>query len=271
MIPAGQRVFLSPIPLTGKDLQVTPMPQSSVQEEETAERLRESDKDPETDKEIIDTTSQGVATSMRDGTNGVHEDMCAVQVVIASEKSTPYSNHPDNLKRSTSPPVLEVPPKRKRGLPRKIKLSEQEIDLVQDTLENSSMKDDQNRIETQVLPARVTDCQPETEFETLATEHNNLDMTKCPQDIEHSQRQDPENADRPLVPSSPSTIPGILNDIVVPNISSPMQLVTRILEIDGRMSGARTANAWKEFRCYRKNQDMGSLWDVRQAWYFKQK
>ncbi|KAJ5484922.1 hypothetical protein N7539_004910 [Penicillium diatomitis] len=60
------------------------------------------------------------------------------------------------------------------------------------------------------------------------------------------------------------------DEIVIPDISTPMALVKRILQIDGRRADGRTANSWKEIRCYRKNQDMGSLFDVRQSWYSKQ-
>lgn len=60
-------------------------------------------------------------------------------------------------------------------------------------------------------------------------------------------------------------------EIILPNISTPMVLVREILKIDGRKAGSRTSNSWKEIRCYRNNQDMGSLFDVRLAWFSKQK
>ncbi|KAJ5280098.1 hypothetical protein N7478_005470 [Penicillium angulare] len=60
-------------------------------------------------------------------------------------------------------------------------------------------------------------------------------------------------------------------EVVVREITNPMMLAKRILAVDGRKKDSRTANAWKEIRCYRDNQDMGSLWDVRQAWFLKQK
>jgi hypothetical protein len=60
-------------------------------------------------------------------------------------------------------------------------------------------------------------------------------------------------------------------EIILTNISTPMVLVREILRIDGRKAGSRTSNSWKEIRCYRKNQDMGSLFDVRQTWFAKQK
>ncbi|KAJ5778899.1 hypothetical protein N7457_006619 [Penicillium paradoxum] len=59
------------------------------------------------------------------------------------------------------------------------------------------------------------------------------------------------------------------DEIIVPNIASPQALVLKILQIDGRMPNGRTANAWKEIRCYRNNQDMGSLFDVREAWFLQ--
>lgn len=72
-------------------------------------------------------------------------------------------------------------------------------------------------------------------------------------------------------PSGAQTTVDEPDEIIVPDISSPMVLVKLILQIDGRRPDGRTANSWKEIRCYRKNQDMGSLFDVRQAWYLKQK
>lgn len=60
-----------------------------------------------------------------------------------------------------------------------------------------------------------------------------------------------------------------MGEIILPNISTPASLVTKILQIDGRKPNGRTANAWKEFRCYRNNQDMGSLFDVRETWFLQ--
>ncbi|KAJ5936081.1 hypothetical protein N7454_005379 [Penicillium verhagenii] len=59
-----------------------------------------------------------------------------------------------------------------------------------------------------------------------------------------------------------------LEEVIVRNITGPAALANAIVATDGRASG-RTANAWKEIRCYRNNQDMGSLWDVRLTWYHK--
>ncbi|KAI5290525.1 hypothetical protein KEM54_001278 [Ascosphaera aggregata] len=56
-------------------------------------------------------------------------------------------------------------------------------------------------------------------------------------------------------------------EIVYENITTPNQLGNRILEEDGRIKEPPNGNAWKDYRCYRNNQDMGSLWEVRHLWY----
>ncbi|KNG90183.1 hypothetical protein ANOM_001368 [Aspergillus nomiae NRRL 13137] len=62
--------------------------------------------------------------------------------------------------------------------------------------------------------------------------------------------------------------PGV---ITVSGITGPSALATKISEIDGRAANVRHGNAWKDFRAYRNNQDMGSLWEVRQAWFLRNK
>ncbi|ODH45369.1 hypothetical protein ACO22_00093 [Paracoccidioides brasiliensis] len=64
------------------------------------------------------------------------------------------------------------------------------------------------------------------------------------------------------------TIP---KDIIFSGVTGPGGLANKILEIDGRITEPPNGNAWKEFRCYRDNQDMGSLWECRQTWFVRQK
>ncbi|CAG8019122.1 unnamed protein product [Penicillium salamii] len=56
-------------------------------------------------------------------------------------------------------------------------------------------------------------------------------------------------------------------EVIISNIATPQALVQKILQIDGRKPNGRTSNAWKELRCFRNNQDMGSLFDVRENWF----
>lgn len=78
--------------------------------------------------------------------------------------------------------------------------------------------------------------------------------------------------DSELVQSSSSglTLKGV-EVVVLPKVNGPTYLGNKMIELDGRIKHIPNGNAWKEFRCYRNNQDMGSLWEVRQAWYVKRK
>ncbi|KAJ5139344.1 uncharacterized protein N7515_004192 [Penicillium bovifimosum] len=58
-------------------------------------------------------------------------------------------------------------------------------------------------------------------------------------------------------------------DEIVPDIPTPQALVVKILQIDGRIRDWRPRNSWKIIRCYRDNQDMGSLSDLREAWFLQ--
>ncbi|KAL2815980.1 Asx homology domain-containing protein [Aspergillus granulosus] len=69
---------------------------------------------------------------------------------------------------------------------------------------------------------------------------------------------------------SPSSVNGAPDEIIVPDITLPTGLTLKMLEVDGRVKPTN-GNAWKEIRCFRDNQDMGTLWEVRQAWYVKNK
>ena len=53
-------------------------------------------------------------------------------------------------------------------------------------------------------------------------------------------------------------------------MAGPQALSTKILEVDGRVKNPPNGNAWKDFRCKRDNQDMGSLFEIRQDYYEKQ-
>jgi hypothetical protein len=59
-------------------------------------------------------------------------------------------------------------------------------------------------------------------------------------------------------------------DVVTDLMAGPQALSTKILEVDGRVKNPPNGNAWKDFRCKRDNQDMGSLFEIRQDYYEKQ-
>ena len=52
-------------------------------------------------------------------------------------------------------------------------------------------------------------------------------------------------------------------------LTSLRSLETKILEIDGRVTRPPNGNAWKVIRAKRNNQDMGSLWEMREEYYVR--
>ncbi|PYH94246.1 hypothetical protein BO71DRAFT_450186 [Aspergillus ellipticus CBS 707.79] len=62
-----------------------------------------------------------------------------------------------------------------------------------------------------------------------------------------------------------------IDEILVEDIQGPSALSAEIIKIDGRIQSIPSGSGWKEFRTYRDNQDMGTLWEVRRAWFLKTK
>ncbi|KAL5364799.1 Asx homology domain-containing protein [Aspergillus floccosus] len=63
-----------------------------------------------------------------------------------------------------------------------------------------------------------------------------------------------------------------VDGVLISDIQSPSALLLKIVEIDGRVTGKIShGNSWKDFRCYRDNQDMGSLFDIRYQWHSRKK
>jgi hypothetical protein len=58
-------------------------------------------------------------------------------------------------------------------------------------------------------------------------------------------------------------------NVVLPNVTGPGQVVAAILDTDGRVKDPPHGNAWKSIRVLRNNQDLGTLWDIRQAYHFR--
>lgn len=71
-------------------------------------------------------------------------------------------------------------------------------------------------------------------------------------------------------PKAPEDNDEDVKEVIIPDIQGPGPLGLKIIQMDGRVKNIPNGNAWKEFRCYRDNQDMGTLWEIRQAWFLKQ-
>lgn len=133
-------------------------------------------------------------------------------------------------------------------------------------------KQDQNCTESQFQTKDeevVPISEPETE-ETPATMQNGNQEVESGAIEVSSNPSDKESEQRGLQVKDELSSSSNVSVIQVPNITGPQALVTRILKTDGRITRPPNGNAWKEIRCYRNNQDMGSLWEIREAWFVKQ-
>lgn len=59
------------------------------------------------------------------------------------------------------------------------------------------------------------------------------------------------------------------SNVVLCTVETVRPLEAKIFEIDGRISDASHRNPWKFFRCERNNQDMGSLFDMRESYFYR--
>lgn len=58
-------------------------------------------------------------------------------------------------------------------------------------------------------------------------------------------------------------------DIILKDVSGPQKVETMMIQEDGRVKHIPNGNAWKSLRILRNNQDLGTLWDIREAYYIK--
>lgn len=64
-----------------------------------------------------------------------------------------------------------------------------------------------------------------------------------------------------------SAIPPDVNDVILVPITTLQALENKIVAIDGRLGKKVEGNAFKNVRVKRDNQDIGSLFEIREEWY----
>ena len=78
----------------------------------------------------------------------------------------------------------------------------------------------------------------------------------------------PSMAEPSPAPSSQlSAIPSDVDDVVLASITTLQALEEKIVTIDGRLGKKVDGNAFKSIRVKRNNQDLGSLFEIREEWY----
>jgi hypothetical protein len=179
---------------------------------------------------------------------------------------------PISLEPPTVSSPLSPPPQSPETLEESPNISNQD-----ETVEISAEKPDTPVIATEAptgTPFEIDTVESKAPIETTikANHAGSNELSETPVKDEQDETPPATTEQQPEAVSVPSQFTtNDMGEIIISNIASPQALVLKILAIDGRMPNGRTANAWKEIRCYRNNQDMGSLFDVREAWFVQQK
>ncbi|KAJ5718284.1 hypothetical protein N7488_003930 [Penicillium malachiteum] len=145
------------------------------------------------------------------------------------------------------------------------------VDPVPATISSNTTEDVLQSIKPSPIPDFPNPTSMPTDIDTDTAQATQSDEVHTSNNLQHDSPLEPEITGSPA-PSNPAaeTSNDQYEEVTIRDIVTPRMLVQSMLVVDGRRKDGRTSNAWKEVRCYRNNQDMGSLWDVRQAWFFKQ-
>lgn len=71
----------------------------------------------------------------------------------------------------------------------------------------------------------------------------------------------------PALSSQLSAIPSDVDDVILVSITTLQALEDKIISVDGRLNKKIEGNAFKNVRVKRNNQDIGSLFEIREEWY----
>ncbi|KAI9375868.1 Asx homology domain-containing protein [Aspergillus egyptiacus] len=181
------------------------------------------------------------------------KESTAVEAETGSDTKTPEAG--PSRKRSAEPEAEATVAKRPRGRPLKKQPATSEVQTCDLKVETANPPPENKNVKS------LSD----TEDKVESSEEHRIDHS---QSVDEAAVEKLGNAESS---SSDSTKDVEADEIIIPNIQGPTALTLKILEIDGRVKKATNGNAWKEIRCFRNNQDMGTLWEVRQAWYVKAK
>lgn len=268
-IPGGHRVFLKQDYAKSESPGAQTAPGSSNGSESNAEvnskpeaESKQAEVKPEPETESVAAPENGSATKVE------VEAEASVEVKRDSESSN--SSDPSNLPATDGDPAL----KGDTPMPSAPPAEEDNNPTGQSSLSNAD--DEPTLKEDTPMPTA-----PPTAEDTTAQDTVPQNTTSDKTTVENNTAGGPTSD----VPISENSTPGesmsnspVPNDatksdadVILPGVYQPNTLGVKILKIDGRITKPSHGNAWKDFRCIRNNQDMGSLWEVRQAWSMKGK
>ena len=76
----------------------------------------------------------------------------------------------------------------------------------------------------------------------------------------------PETNSKPICPAEGESA-STEETVILWTVENVRALENKILEVDGRVKDPYPHNSWKTIRCQRNNQDLGSLFDVRESYW----
>ncbi|PWY72336.1 hypothetical protein BO70DRAFT_381866 [Aspergillus heteromorphus CBS 117.55] len=277
IIPTGQRVFLS-IPDVHKS-------------EETAD-------ESQTDAVVVD--GQDIDSAKID--SGAHQNMSETVEAGSSKKRKSELQHGDCKRQRSEPPetknkadssteqsehtpavTVEIvnPPIARDTFP--TEQSEHTpavtVEIVNPPIAGGTTSTEQTEEANNVVVETNEANSPIVE-ETTSTDNSNSpaqpieEAEKVDGASDNPSQQAPEPNQEPLETSELANTAEDIDDIgeiLLEDIQGLNALSAKIIETDGRIGSIPNGNSWKEFRAYRDNQDMGTLWELRQAWYQRQK
>jgi hypothetical protein len=275
-VPIGQRVFLC---IVSEPAINSPDERNDAAADDTQMNIDSSPVPNEDEQTVSKTKDQSTldepskASNIAENSDHASQAKPDVEAEVKQEEIQVKEDHSTTDQPMARNPPEDHPislPKRGRGRPRKRKALDDEI-AVNTAPETTEAPVDTNTepscpIENGASLNQNQGLTPDTEKEP----HESSILPTTSMDVDSPEVDKPSQADaeKPQSEDNLRLSPTPL-EIEIHNIAGPNALMKKILEIDGRITNPPNGNAWKEFRCYRNNQDMGSLWDVRQAWYVK--
>ncbi|PYI10763.1 hypothetical protein BO78DRAFT_393738 [Aspergillus sclerotiicarbonarius CBS 121057] len=237
VMPPGQRVFLTA--LSG------PSKPNQEQSQESIDGLKADgevvDKEA-ADKEVVDGQQE---SSAAETDSGEHSHTSETTEAGSSNKRKPEFEHGD-CKRQRS-----QPPEPNGQVESSTEPTENTTDVSAETISPSTTAETVSATEGADSSAKSSD-KPESGEEGSGSRSQSA----------------PEPAQESTQVSTPANNTNDnIDEILVENIRGLTELSAKIIEADGRVTKCPNGNAWKEFRAYRNNQDMGSLWEVRHTWF----
>lgn len=266
LMPTGQRVFLGAVDQSKTKDEVANDTQMDINPVPTSQSIE----DPPT--QVLDEPAQ-IESSTQYNLRGLLEYALQPDLEVKPHTEKDEIECKEATSAIEQPAVPQSPgSRRKRGRPVKRKSSH-------DKPQNATA-------DVNIITDIEADAPQEVAEESTNIAENGVNLDPVPESAPEQDLKDADSSQQSTTPTvtnipatalslkaesetKPCTAPTTPLEVEIHNIAGPSALTKKILETDGRVPNPPNGNAWKEIRCYRNNQDMGSLWEVRQAWYVK--